>query len=116
MPLMPTAEGAIAVNACAGFIAAMLLGPQNAALQVVTPNEMRGQITALLLFVINVLGYGVGPSFVAALTDYVFGSEGMLRYAMATSSIVLGPLAVITIWSGMKAYGKAVARLQRNLG
>ncbi len=113
MPLMPTAELAIAVNACAGFAAALLLGPQNAALQVVTPNEMRGQITALLLFTINVLGYGVGPSFVAALTDYAFGSESMLRYAMAASSIILGPLAAITIWSGMKAYGQAVARLHR---
>ena len=113
MPLMPTAELAIAVNAVAGFMAAMLLGPQNAALQIVTPNEMRGQITALLLFTINVLGYGVGPSFVAALTDYVFGSEAMLRYAMSTSAIILGPLAIITIWSGLKPYARKVSGLQR---
>jgi MFS family permease len=116
MPLMPSAELAIGVNAVAGFVAAMLLGPQNAALQVVTPNEMRGQITALLLFTINVLGYGVGPSFVAALTDYVFGSEAMLRYAMSTAAAVLGPLAVITIWSGLKPYARAVAGLQHSWG
>lgn len=116
MPLMPTAELAIVMNAAGGFVAAMLLGPQNAALQVVTPNEMRGQITALLLFTINVLGYGVGPSFVAALTDYVFGSDAMLRYAMATSTIVLGPLAALTIWRGMKPYGEAVARLHSHTG
>jgi MFS family permease len=116
MPLMPSAELAIGVSAVAGFIAAMLLGPQNAALQVITPNEMRGQITALLLFVINVLGYGVGPSFVAALTDYVFGSEAMLRYAMSAAAVVLGPLAVFTIWSGMKPYARAVARLHKPAG
>ncbi len=116
MPLMPTPELAIAFNAAGGFVAALLLGPQNAALQVVTPNEMRGQITALLLFTINVLGYGVGPSFVAAPTDYVFGAESMLRYAMALSTIVLGPLAAVTAWSGMKAYGRAVARLNKVAG
>ena len=115
-PLMPRAEYSIAISAAVGFVAAMLLGPQNAAIQIVTPNEMRGQITALALFIINVLGYGVGPSLIAALTDYVYGSEAMLRYAMSTAAVVLGPLAGISIMSGMKAYAKAVARSHQQWG
>ncbi len=87
-----------------------MLGPQNAAIQVVTPNEMRGQITALAIFIINVLGYGLGPTFIAVFTDYVFGSESELRYALSAASIVLGPLSALSIWWGLKAYGAAVGR------
>jgi hypothetical protein len=31
----------------------------NAALQIITPNQMRGQITALFLFVFNIIGFGI---------------------------------------------------------
>ncbi len=113
-PLMPTPELAVTVNAVNGFIAAWLLGPQNAAIQVVTPNEMRGQFSALAIFIINVLGYGLGPTLIATLTDHVFGSEADLRYAMATAAVVLGPLAAFTIWRGLKPYGEMVERVSKS--
>lgn len=109
-PLMPRPEYAIAISAVNGFIAAWLLGPQNAAVQVVTPNAMRGQFSALVIFIINVLGYGLGPTLIATLTDQVFGNEADLRYAMSTAAAVLGPLAAIAIWRGMKPYGAMVER------
>ena len=97
--------------AVAGFAAAMLLGPLNAALQVVTPNEMRGQVTALLIFTINILGYGAGPTIVALTTTHVFGGEQDLRYSLSLLSGVFGLPAGIAILSGLKAYGAAVARI-----
>jgi len=112
-PLMPKAEYSIAISAFNGFIAAWVLGPQNAAIQVVTPNEMRGQISALAIFIINVLGYGIGPTLIAALTNYVFGSESQLRYAMSAAAVVLAPLAALSIWWGLKAYGAAFARARK---
>ncbi len=113
-PLVPRPEYAMAISAFNGFIAAWVLGPQNAAIQIVTPNEMRGQISALAIFIVNVLGYGVGPTFIAVLTDYVFGSEAYLRYAMSASAVILAPLSGLTIWWGMKAYGEAVARARQH--
>ena len=110
LPLMPSAELAIALSAVNGFFAAWVLGPQNAAIQIVTPNEMRGQITALALFIFNVVGFGMGPTVVALFTDYVFGAEDQLRYSLATVAAVLGPLAALSIWYGLKAYGQRVAR------
>lgn len=112
-PLMPRAEYSIAISAFNGFIAAWVLGPQNAAIQVITPNEMRGQISALAIFIINVLGYGIGPTLIAALTDYGFGSESQLRYAMSTAAVVLAPLAALSIWWGLKDYGAAFARASK---
>ncbi len=112
-PLMPRPEFAIAISAVNGFIAAWLLGPQNAAIQVVTPNEMRGQFSALAIFIINVLGYGLGPTLIATLTEHVFGAETDLRYAMSLAAVVLGPAAAFTIWRGLKPYGAMVERVSK---
>lgn len=112
-PLMPTAELAFTVNAINGFVAAWVLGPQNAAIQVVTPNELRGQISALGIFIINVFGYGLGPVFLTTVTVVVFGSEQALGYGMSLVAAVLGPIAAITIWWGMKDYAEALRRARQ---
>jgi MFS family permease len=109
-PLMPTPELAVAVLSLQWFFAMLLPGPQNAALQIITPNQMRGQVTALFLFVFNVVGFGAGPTVIALLTDYVFRGEAMLRYSLVAAGCVLGPLAAFIVWSGLKGYGDSVKR------
>lgn len=109
-PLMPTAELALLVYAVATFVRFMGPGPQHAALQSITPNEMRGQITALFLFIYNMMGYGIGATFIAVLTDYVFGADDQLRYALALAAGVAGPIAALILWRGLAAYGAAYTR------
>ena len=109
-PLMPTPELAVAVSVWNGLCAALVLGPQNAALQVITPGQMRGQITALFLFVFNVIGFGCGPFVVALFTDLVFKSEADLRYAMATAAATLGPVTLVLLIVALKPYARSVAR------
>lgn len=109
-PLMPTAELAVAMIALNTFVGSFGPGPQNAALQTITPNPMRGQVTALYLAVFNLIGFGLGPLFVALLTDYVFGSESLLPYSMALTSAIIGPIAVWVVWRGLKPYGESVVR------
>ena len=57
---MPDPYLALAVMAVNNFVAMLVPAPQNAALQIITPNEMRGQVTALFLFIFifNVVGFG----------------------------------------------------------
>ncbi len=112
-PLMPSPWLALGVNAVAGFIAAWALGPQNAALQVVTPNEMRGQVTALLIFTINIFGYGLGPTIVALTTTYIFGGDENLRYSLSLLSGVMGLPAGLIFLYGMKPYAAALARARK---
>jgi MFS family permease len=109
-PLMPTPALSLTMLALQGFVVSFSIGPQNAALQVITPGEMRGQITALFLFMFNIIGFGLGPSIVAAFTDKVFHDESMLRYSLSTTVAVLGPLALLTLWSGLKSYGGSVVQ------
>jgi MFS family permease len=109
-PLMPSAALALAVMALNTFIGSLGPGPQNAALQVITPNQMRGQVTALFLAVFNLIGFGLGPTFVALLTDQLFGADRFLPYSLALTAAILGPVAAFVIWRGMKPYGESVVR------
>lgn len=110
-PLMPSPAWAIGLAVGAGIAGGISSPGQTAAIQVVTPNEMRGQINALYLFTISVIGSGLGPTVVALCTDYVFGNEAMLRYAMALVAGTLGPLGLFLIYRSMAAYREAVGRV-----
>ncbi|HLY55908.1 MAG TPA: hypothetical protein VKS60_10155, partial [Stellaceae bacterium] len=94
-------------------MSAMIGAPsQNAALQLVTPGRMRGRVTALYLFMFTVVGSGIGPTFVATITQYVLGADDLLRYSLAISAAILGPSAVTVLWLGVRPYGREIARLR----
>jgi MFS family permease len=109
-PLMSNAYWALGFIALNTFFGSLGPGPQNAALQTITPNPMRGQVTALYLAVFNLIGFGLGPFVVALLTDHVFGSEAALPYSLAVAAAVLGPVAAFVVWYGMRPYAKSVTR------
>lgn len=105
-PLMPDPWLALGCAFLAGIFGVMGGPSYNAALQIITPNQMRGQVNALYLFTISAIGGAIGPTFVALLTDYVAGSEEALRYVMAAIRAVLGPLAVVLVWRAMRPYAR----------
>jgi MFS family permease len=111
-PLMPNPWLAVVLAALSILSVAMGGACQNAALQIVTPNEMRGQVTALYLFLFNVVGLALSPMILALLTDYVFQSESQIRYAILTSAVTFGPISLFVIWLGLKPFGQEVARLR----
>lgn len=85
-------------------------GLVNAALQTITPNRMRGQVSALYLFVFGFIGYALGPTPVAVLTDDVFGYADALRYSLAVTAASIVPTASFIVRYGGKPYGRAVTR------
>ena len=107
-PLMPRAALAVALSAYATFVGGWGAGPLNAALQIVTPNQMRGQVTALFLLTFNLIGYAVGPTLVAVFTQYVFHSEAMIGHSMAAVALTMGPLGVLNWALGRKPYARSV--------
>jgi hypothetical protein len=84
-------------------------GPQNAAFQAIAPNDMRAKITSTFLFMFT-MGSAIGPYVVSSLTTYVFADPSELRYSITLMHAVLGPLAVLIFWRGLKAYGEAYSR------
>lgn len=109
MPMMPTATLALTAFGVSLFFAMMAPGPQNAALQSVTPNRMRGQATALFLFVFNIVGFGCGPTVIALITDFVFHDDTRVGSALALATAILGPLSALALYRGLKPYGRLIA-------
>jgi MFS family permease len=70
----------------------MPFGVSASAIQDLVPNRMRGQTSALYLFIVNLVGLGIGPTAVALFTDRVFGDDAAvhqsLAIVMATAQII----------------------------
>jgi|GEM_PF-2291459 len=86
----------------------MAAAPENAAIQTVTPNRLRGQMTFLFLFIMNVIGMGLGPMLVGALNQYAFG-EDQIRHSLAAVGALMGVPAIYVFWRGLHPYGRAIA-------
>jgi MFS family permease len=79
-----------------------------AGLQITTPNEYRGQVSAIFLFVYNVVGYGLGPSIMAGISDFALGGSGDLGIAMAITFAIFAPLSSLVFVLGLKPMRRAV--------
>jgi MFS family permease len=112
-PLMPDSAGTLALFTLVTLLHYSHFGVAMAALQLVTPSRMRGQVSALMLFSTNLLGLGLGGTLVAALTDFVFHDDLALRYSLSLVAVVFYPLAALLIWWGLGSYRSAIARAAR---
>ena len=92
------------------FFQASYMGVAAAAVQMVTPNQMRGQATAVYMFATNMLGLALGSTLVAVLTDFVFVDEGALMHSLSLISAVLLPMAAWMFWRGLNAFSAAVKK------
>jgi len=111
-PLMPTPWLALAMSGIGSALMLLAAPSLNSALQIITPNEMRGQMTALYMFVMFAAGGGLGPTYFAVLTQYVWGDEMLLNYAIATSGALLFPAAALLYWYGVKPYRERIVAMQ----
>jgi len=90
-------------------------GVSASALQLVTPNEFRGQVSALYLLVFNLLGIGLGPSIPAALTVYVFKNDHMVGWSIVLTYLVLAPLAALCFASAERPMREMQAAAEPSL-
>ena len=56
----------------------MPIGSVYASLQLILPNQVRGQIGALQVFTLNLFGLILGPALPGVLNDYVFRDGQMI--------------------------------------
>jgi sugar phosphate permease len=105
-PLMPMPWLVLTLYALNLFISGLGSGPATAAAQVITPNAMRAQISAVKLFSSNVIAFALGPLIVALFTDYLFNDPQQLKYSMSLAAVVLGPPAILIVWQGLRPYAE----------
>ena len=97
----------------AAFLSAMPFGVAPAAIQEITPNALRGQISSIYLFVINLVGLAIGPLVIALFTDYVFdearwGASG-IRWSMLVTTTFAHVVAALLLGRGLAEFRRALA-------
>jgi MFS family permease len=111
MPLMPTpttmALMLVPIKFFVGFPPVLI----TSALQMVSVNRQRAQLGAIFLFTVGIIGVTAGPIIPAILTDYVFRDEQSLRYSLALSTGLVGPLAAATLWQGCAELRRRLAEI-----
>ncbi|WP_161867360.1 MULTISPECIES: MFS transporter [Pseudomonas] len=112
-PLMDTAFWASLLLAPTVFCLSMPFGVAPAAIQEIMPNSMRGQASAIYLFVITLFGLGVGPTAVALVTDFVFADDAALRYSLLIVTTLAVLTSVILLAKSLKPYRESVTRLEQ---
>ncbi len=81
------------------------LGP--ATLQWITPNEMRGQITAAYLFVLSLISGTATPAAVGYLTSYYFMDDKAVRSSAVLVGSVAAVLGVVSLLIGLRSYERS---------
>ncbi|MDZ4373704.1 MAG: hypothetical protein U1C74_20100 [Phenylobacterium sp.] len=89
----------LAINA---FLGTLWYGPVYGTAQSVVPPHMRATTSAILLFIINLIGLGLGPLGVGLLSDWLnhgmgLGSAEGMRWALILSASV-GVIAFVCFW------------------
>ncbi|WP_275547132.1 MULTISPECIES: spinster family MFS transporter [unclassified Pseudomonas] len=112
-PLMDSAFWASVLLAPTVFCLSMPFGVAPAAIQEIMPNSMRGQASAIYLFVITLFGLGVGPTAVALVTDFVFADDAALRYSLLIVTTLAVLTSVILLAKSLKPYRESVTRLEQ---
>jgi MFS family permease len=100
---------ALALLAACSFLITLPMALFTAALQLVTPNEMRGLVAGMFVVAVSVIGLVLGPTSVALLTDRLFGDPLAVGRSLAIVSTVCGPIAIALFATGMPEY-RRIAR------
>ena len=111
-PLVNDVWLALALMAPFTFLWSLPHGIAPAALQPITPNQMRAQVSALYLLSVNLIGLGIGPTFVALMTDYLYGDSALVGHSLATVAAITAPLSALILYTGLKYYRASLAEAE----
>jgi MFS family permease len=96
-PFMPT----VSLVWVALFISGVTFNAYNAvgpmAVNQVTPNQFRAQVSAVYLFVVNALGLGVGPTLVPFVNEHLFHDPAKIRYSLVMVVFCAAGTAIILL-------------------
>jgi predicted MFS family arabinose efflux permease len=94
------------------LMGAAYLGPSYAMTQAMVPLRMRAQAVAILLFILNMIGLGLGPLTVGFVSDLLkpFVGNDSLRYALMTSMLT-GMTAAFCYWRASRTLSNDIGRV-----
>ena len=91
MPLAPNLFFGVILLCIVTFLFSVPQGLPPVVMQLIAPNHMRAQTTAIFMLFSNLFSYAFGAAIIAVITDYI-GYENALKYSMSIVSICLIPI------------------------
>ena len=88
------------------FLISMPIAIGPIALQAITPNQLRAQITAVYMLFLNLITALLGPTGIGFITDYLFQDEGAIGQSMMVINLISAPLAFTALSFGLYHYNK----------
>jgi MFS family permease len=108
----PSYTSVLVIGGFASFFYSMPTPMAAAALQIATPNRMRGLITSIYIVIITIMGLGIAPVLVAFFTDKIFGDEARVGDSLALVCGASTLAAAITLFLCLPAYRHLLDRVQ----
>lgn len=108
--LAPNAELAMAATGLAVFTFSMPTGILAAVTQFATPPRLRGIVASLYSFFAQLIGYGIGPTAIALVTDKGFGDPKMVGYSIGIVCCIASAVAAWMMFSALPHYKRMLSR------
>ncbi len=86
------------------FLMSFPMGTAVAAIQLIFPNQVRGQAAALFLFILNLGGMGMGPLIPGVLNDYLFHNENMIGVSISLTVGCASVLMLFVFMATLRSY------------
>jgi len=108
---VPAIQVQLALLAPAFLFLAMPIGSGYASLQLILPNQVRGQLGAVQMFTLNLFGLILGPALPGLLNDYVFRDGLMIGRSLALTVGCASLLSAILFRATFGSYRRDYARM-----
>jgi MFS family permease len=93
------------------FFLAMPIGSSYASLQLILPNQVRGQVGALQVFTLNLFGLILGPFLPGFFNDYLFKNPLMVGWSLALTVGLASLLSAVLFYATWRPYRTHYAQM-----
>ncbi|HJV84513.1 MAG TPA: MFS transporter [Noviherbaspirillum sp.] len=107
IPFVDGYEGTLAVAGMINLLYALPWAVAASALQISTPNRMRGIAVSIFYFLVSVFGLGIAPSIIAFVTDHVLRDTAKVGTSLAIVCCISALGAAWLLSGAMKHYKEA---------
>ena len=76
-------------------------------LQLITPSELRGQVSAIFLMLVNIVGIGFGPALIPWIGSLLEPASTNLNLSVSFLGGMTALLSVLSLSAGIKAYQRS---------
>ncbi|MEJ0038478.1 MAG: MFS transporter [Gammaproteobacteria bacterium] len=110
--VLPEASWTVGVLVVAVYFIGLPIGCSYAALQYIFPNQVRGVASAIVLFIVNFTGLGLGSLLPGLLNDRLFQDPLKVGYSIALTVVITSLFGITIVLLTMKPYRRHYAEMR----